>query len=125
MSVLGTKVQVVVVNGRAAYRYEGDQPKPSKAHCWYECLTTWPAVLTDGSKGKVSGIKSSLVGMMERSGGYRQVTLAGWPLYTFSKDKQVGDIKGEGFNGDWSLVTPDGTAAVKKAQKKRVFSRRS
>jgi hypothetical protein len=43
-----------------------------------------------------------------RSDGSSQVTYGGWPLYYYSGDAAPGDVNGQGVNGVWYVVSPDG-----------------
>ncbi|ALX66630.1 COG4315 family predicted lipoprotein [Microbacterium sp. XT11] len=42
------------------------------------------------------------------SDGDKQITLNGWPLYYFAGDEKAGDVKGQGVNGVWWVLTPAG-----------------
>jgi hypothetical protein len=57
-------------------------------------------VKADGITGKLGTIKSE--------GGKRQVTLNGWPLYTYAGDSQPGDVNGQNVQGTWFVVSPSG-----------------
>ena len=37
------------------------------------------------------------------------MTLNGWPLYYFSGDAAPGDTNGQGVQGIWWVLAPDGT----------------
>jgi predicted lipoprotein with Yx(FWY)xxD motif len=50
----------------------------------------------------------SKFGTITRTDGTTQVTYNGWPLYYFDKDKQAGDITGEGVGSVWYLISPTG-----------------
>jgi predicted lipoprotein with Yx(FWY)xxD motif len=112
--VKGVDAQIVTVSGMTAYRFDADEDKPSKVNCLYDCLVTWPPVLTDGSTIRVAGIDPGLVGVVTRADGLQQVTLNGWPLYKFKEDAAPSDIKGEGLGGNWSTVKADGKPVIKK-----------
>ncbi|MFE4922289.1 hypothetical protein [Streptomyces sp. NPDC056661] len=113
-TVKGVTADIITVNGWTAYRFEADDSKPSKVNCLYDCLVTWPPVLTDGSKVEVSGLDRALVGTVKRADGFEQVTLNGWPLYKFKEDRVKTDTKGEGVGGNWSAVKPDGKPVIPK-----------
>jgi predicted lipoprotein with Yx(FWY)xxD motif len=99
----------LTVDGLTVYRFESDTNKPPTSACSGKCLTSWPALLTDGTAVRVDpSIDSTTVGVLARSDGSVQVTLNGWPLYRFAQDKAPGDVKGEGVQGKWSAV--DGAA---------------
>jgi predicted lipoprotein with Yx(FWY)xxD motif len=53
-------------------------------------------------------VSTPQVGILTRPDGLRQVTLAGWPLYKYTKDTKPGDINGEGVDGAWFAVSPQG-----------------
>ncbi|WP_432947656.1 COG4315 family predicted lipoprotein [Kribbella sp. CA-253562] len=117
--IKGVEADIVTINGWTAYRFEVDDhedPTPAKVKCAFDCLSTWPPALTDGSKVEVSGIDRKLVGTVGRvdGDGYTQVTLGGWPLYKFKEDKVPTDAKGEGLACNWSVVKPDGKPVIKK-----------
>lgn len=105
----------VLVNGagRTLYRFDNDTAKPSKSNCNGDCAKTWPPVLvTPGSKVFIAGIKKSAVGTVKRADGQLQITVGGWPAYTFSKDKKAGDTFGQGVGGTWFGLTPTGAKAA-------------
>lgn len=100
--------------GRVMYRFDNDSAKPSTTTCFDKCAKTWEPVLA-GSKGfKVvgKGVKASDVGVIERPEG-RQLTLKGWPLYYFHKDKKLGEVSGYGTNDVWFPIAPNGKKALK------------
>ncbi|MEU3462959.1 SCO0930 family lipoprotein [Streptomyces sp. NPDC006733] len=99
--------------GFTLYRFDKDSPKPPASNCNGACAETWPAVRAEEVlAGK--GIDKSLLGAVERSDGTRQLTLAGWPVYRYSKDKKAGDTNGKGVP-NWSPIAPDGKKAKKEA----------
>ncbi|WP_238424753.1 hypothetical protein [Micromonospora parastrephiae] len=95
--------------GMTLYRFDKDTAKPSKSNCNGDCAKTWPPLLIK-SPGQIypSGINPQLVGYVERADGTCQVTIAGWPVYLFSKDTKPGDIKGQGVGGTWFAINPTG-----------------
>ncbi|MFJ7305883.1 hypothetical protein [Streptomyces sp. NPDC099088] len=113
-SVKGVAAEIVTANGWTAYRFEADENKPPKPTCLYDCLVTWPPVLSDGSKPEVAGVNPALVGTVKRADGFEQVTLNGWPLYKFKEDTAKTDTKGEGVGGNWSAVKADGKPVIAK-----------
>jgi hypothetical protein len=67
--------------------------------------------VAEGSKIFFDGVKQADIGTVERDDGSLQVTIGGWPVYRFSKDKKPGDTFGQGVGGTWFGVTPDGKKA--------------
>lgn len=111
---VGTLGQVVTdQNGLTLYRFDKDKAKPaSVSNCNEGCAKTWPPALGDPASVALQGVDPALVGSVTRADGSEQLTLSGWPLYTFAKDTTAGEAKGQGVGKTWFAVTPKG----KKAQ---------
>lgn len=99
-------------DGRTLYRFDKDTPDPAKSNCEGQCAVTWPPLLTNGSKPRLQGVDPALVSTVRRGDGTEQVTLAGWPLYTYAKDEAPGQWKGQGVGGTWFVVQPNGKRNV-------------
>ena len=56
------------------------------------------------------GVDATLLGTITRDDGSTQVTYNGWPLYYFQDDVAPGDTNGQGMEGVWFLVSPEGEA---------------
>jgi predicted lipoprotein with Yx(FWY)xxD motif len=67
-------------------------------------------LLTNGNAVGGSGVDASKFGNTTRKDGTTQVTYNGWPLYYFAKDKQPGDVTGQGVTNNWYVVSPSGDA---------------
>ncbi|RKT56218.1 hypothetical protein [Saccharothrix australiensis] len=105
---------VADAGGFALYRSDQDTATPPKSTCDGECAKTWLPVLV-GAHTMTSGVDPTLVGSVARADGGRQVTLAGWPLYRFTGDRQPGEPAGQGKGGTWFAVTPEGRKAQAEA----------
>ncbi|MFK0103631.1 hypothetical protein [Streptomyces sp. NPDC091217] len=92
--------------GLALYRYDKDQPTPSKWTCSGACTKTWIPVIVQDSV-QTSGVEHSLLGTVHRN-GMKQLTLAGWPLYRYIGDTEAGQVNGQGKDKEWYAVTPSG-----------------
>ncbi|GGN32234.1 hypothetical protein [Streptomyces fuscichromogenes] len=92
--------------GLTLYRYDKDQPNPSKWTCSGTCTKTWLPVIVPESV-QTYGVEKSLLGTVHRN-GETQLTLAGWPLYRYVGDTTVGQTNGQGKDGEWFAVTPAG-----------------
>lgn len=96
--------------GRTLYRFDKDSAWPMKIGCVDACLDTWkPAEPVD--KEKVTGIPAELVGSVKRPDGTEQLTIDCWPVYSFTGDKEPGDISGHNKQGLWFAVTDKGKKA--------------
>jgi predicted lipoprotein with Yx(FWY)xxD motif len=100
----------VVTNdeGFVLYRFDKDKNNPAKTSCEGDCEKIWPAALTNDGKPTLKGVKADLVGTVTRPDGSKQLTLKGWPLYTYIGDKKPGQWKGQNVGGDWFVIQPDG-----------------
>jgi predicted lipoprotein with Yx(FWY)xxD motif len=95
-------------NGRTMYAFAAD----SKGHstCTGSCLTYWPPV-SGAEKGHVDKQVKAAVGTITRKDGSTQLTVAGFPMYTYVGDSAPGQANGQGTNvsgGLWWVVAPDG-----------------
>ncbi len=113
-ALLGTATSplgAIVVNsqGRTVYMFAADSPGHST--CSGECLEYWPVVPAPAAlPASVPGVTAA-VGSLARADGTRQLTLGGWPLYTFSGDSAAGQTNGQGKNGSgglWWVLSPAG-----------------
>jgi predicted lipoprotein with Yx(FWY)xxD motif len=98
---------IVDQNGMTLYLFTKDTKKAKTSACNGDCAKTWPPVLSNG-KVELQGIDSKLLGSIKRTDGTEQVTIGGWPVYTFSKDLKPGDANGMGVNGTWFVIEPNG-----------------
>ncbi|MGW4483882.1 SCO0930 family lipoprotein [Amycolatopsis sp. NPDC004368] len=99
-------------DGHTLYRFDKDTAKPPKSSCEGDCAKAWPPLLSKGDV-QLDGVDKSLVGTVSRADGTEQVTVNGWPLYTYAKDSVPGDATGQGVNGTWFAATPTGGKANK------------
>jgi predicted lipoprotein with Yx(FWY)xxD motif len=99
-------------DGRTLYRFDKDTANPAKSNCEGQCAVTWPPLLTNGGEPRLQGVDPALVSAVKRADGSEQVTLDGWPLYTYAKDEAPGQWKGQGVGGTWFVVRPDGKRNV-------------
>jgi len=98
--------------GRTVYLWVAD-PK-SKSECTGQCAVYWPPVL--GAPQALAGVAQKGLGTLTRTGGAKQVTYHGHPLYYFAGDSKAGETNGQGsdgFNAKWWVVNADGKAISK------------
>jgi predicted lipoprotein with Yx(FWY)xxD motif len=107
-----TKFGTILAAGHkqlTVYMFEADKGAASK--CGGACAGAWPPVIARGSAVASGQAMSADVGTITRSGGIKQVTYKGHPLYYFMKDKDDGDAYGQGvhaFGAGWYVVAPNG-----------------
>ncbi|MDX8149339.1 hypothetical protein SK854_44955 [Lentzea sp. BCCO 10_0061] len=98
---------VTDADGLPLYRYDKDVPKPSKSNCEGECAKAWKPVLADKTP-MATGIDPISMGVLTRPDGTKQLTIQGWPQYTYAEDKVAGDMKGQAKGGVWFVTAPNG-----------------
>jgi predicted lipoprotein with Yx(FWY)xxD motif len=101
----------ILVNpsGRTLYLFKADSGTMSA--CTGACAAAWPPLLVNGAPSAGTGLNASKLGTITRSGGNRQVTYNGHPLYLFIKDTKPGQTTGQGvtaFGAAWFAVSPAG-----------------
>jgi predicted lipoprotein with Yx(FWY)xxD motif len=107
-----TDVGTVLVDrkGRTLYAFAAD----TKGHsnCEDSCASYWPPVKAGpGALGHPDDVSATL-GTTKRSDGTTQLTVDGWPMYTYAGDAEPGQATGQGKNlsgGLWWVVDPSGT----------------
>ncbi len=103
--VLGT------VSGRTLYVFVDDLLTRAPSACTGDCAHDWVPMPADRRIAVGSGV-TGRVGTVVRSGGERQLTMDGRPLYLFSGDTRPGDIRGNGVGNLWWAMTPTGLTAT-------------
>lgn len=114
----GTTVKVakshlgkIIVDGRGRTLYLFEKDRRGHSACSGACAGYWPPLLTSSKPVAGTGVKKSLLGVIKRSNGKKQVTYAGHPLYRFVQDTKAGQTKGQDthfFGGGWYVISPSG-----------------
>lgn len=94
-------------DGRTLYLFTEDSKDPAKSTCDAECAVNWPPLRAEGDV-KLTGVDPALVGRVLRADGSQQVTVGGWPVYTFTKDTAPGQTNGHGVDGNWFAIEAAG-----------------
>ena len=69
-------------------------------------------MLTDpGTQPVLEGVDEAAYGTVVRPDGSTQVTIGGWPVYRHAAD-QPGATDGNGVDGNWFAIKPDGSKAA-------------
>jgi predicted lipoprotein with Yx(FWY)xxD motif len=93
-------------SGRTLYAFTKD--KVGKSSCDTSCIAAWPALTSNSDAKAGSGTQKSLLAKTGRTAGVSQVTYNEWPLYYYAGDSVAGDVNGQGVDGEWFAVSPDG-----------------
>jgi len=91
------------VHGYTLYYYTEDKPGSGRSVCTGGCAKAWPPLVAP-VKAPAGARLPGRLGMITRPGGVRQVTLNGYPLYTYSGDKAPGQAAGNGIGGAWHVI---------------------
>ncbi|SMC88081.1 hypothetical protein [Lentzea albidocapillata] len=97
-------------DGLTMYRFDDDEPKLRRSSCNGECAVRWRPVPADVLP-MTAGVDPLVLGTLIRSDRTRQLTIGGFPQYTFAEDKAPGDMKGQGSGGKWFATGPTGQKA--------------
>ena len=116
MTLSTKKLGRIMVNGkgRTIYRFDADTASPSASKCVATCAKMWPPVVIHSTNLVLKGFDATLLGRIKRADGSWQLTLHGWPLYTYAGDNKAGVWNGQGLKGKWFVAAVDGTKAVAK-----------
>jgi predicted lipoprotein with Yx(FWY)xxD motif len=105
-ATLGTFV--VDQSGKSLYLFTPDTT--STPTCYDACAAAWPPLVVSGAAPTAGTGVTGTIATSARKDGSMQVTLNGHPLYYFAGDKAAGDVKGQGLNGKWYVLSPSGDA---------------
>ena len=106
-----TPLGKVLVDARGHTLYLFDKDTRGRSACNGACVAYWPPLLSTARPRAAQGVHASLLGVIKRADGKRQVTYAGHPLYAFFGDKRAGQTNGEGltdFGAAWDAVAAGG-----------------
>ena len=101
---VGSVTVLTTAKGLTVYTFAADTT-PGKSSCYGSCAAYWPPVT--GTATVSPGVPGR-VGTITRTGGSRQLTYNGHPLYTYIADTAPGQAKGNKLNingGLWFEVT--------------------
>jgi predicted lipoprotein with Yx(FWY)xxD motif len=108
-----TRAGMVLASSRGLtlYYYGEDKPGSGKSVCTGACATAWPP-LAAPVKAPAGVRLPGPLGMITRSGGVKQVTVNGFPVYLYVGDKSPGQVAGNGIGGSWHVIKIGATAAA-------------
>ncbi len=115
VSTAKTSLGRILVDSRGHTLYLFGKDRKGKSACSGQCATFWPPLIAKGKPAIAGGAKASLIGVITRADGRRQVTYDHHPLYTFVKDKKKGQTQGEAlsaFGSKWYAVSPAGAKVL-------------
>jgi predicted lipoprotein with Yx(FWY)xxD motif len=100
---------LVDANGMTLYVFAADSPGTS--NCTGSCLKYWPVAEASGTVSHSADVTAEL-STITRDDGTTQLTVDGWPAYTYAADSGPGEATGQGTNlsgGLWWVISPSGS----------------
>jgi len=104
---------LVSASGRTLYEFSKDHTNKDTCTATAGCTETWPPLRASGKPTAGAGVRGSLLSTITLSGGAKQVTYAGHPLYLYSGDSGPGETSYVGarqFGGSWDALNASGRA---------------
>lgn len=92
---------VVLADAKGMTLYTFDKDMKGMSMCSGKCAMNWPPLAADAD-AKPMGDWTTV----KRDDGSMQWAYKGKPVYTFAKDANPGETKGEGVGTVWHAVTP-------------------
>jgi predicted lipoprotein with Yx(FWY)xxD motif len=105
------KLGTYVVDAKGLTLYEFEKDKGKKSSCYGACAKVWKPLTVTSKPTAGTGLKGSLLSTTTRTGGAKQVTYGGRPLYYYDDDHKAGQTAGQGvsaFGAKWYVVAPTG-----------------
>jgi predicted lipoprotein with Yx(FWY)xxD motif len=94
-------------HGMTLYYYSKDKPGSGTSACAGGCASVWPP-LTGTARAPAGVTLPGPIGSITRRGGVQQVTVNGFPVYTYAADKSPGQVTGNGVGGKWHVIKLSG-----------------
>jgi predicted lipoprotein with Yx(FWY)xxD motif len=89
--------------GLTLYYDTADKRNSGKSACAGRCPIAWPPLVAPVTAP--AGVRMpGPLGTLTRTDGVRQVTINGYPVYTYSGDRNPGQIAGNGIAGKWHVI---------------------
>jgi len=99
MKSVDTKIGPVLANGAGMTLYIFDKDEKGKSNCYGKCAVNWPPYIAKGGE-----VKEGEFSTIKRKDDSLQWAYDGNPLYTWIKDKKMGDVTGDGVKTVWHVV---------------------
>jgi predicted lipoprotein with Yx(FWY)xxD motif len=107
-----TKAGKVLVDPRGMTLYAFAKDTKGHSVCTGQCAAYWPPVPSSDAPKGASGAVTATFGAIKRTDGSSQLTVNGYPMYTYAGDSQPGQANGQGLNlsgGLWWVVSGSGS----------------
>jgi predicted lipoprotein with Yx(FWY)xxD motif len=104
----------ILETGSGTVIYYFSRDSTSASQCRGTCAKQWRPLMLTARPHLAAGVSAALIGHIVRPGGSLQLSYAGHPLYTYSRDNAAGQINGQAvysFGGTWLVVLAVGNAS--------------
>lgn len=106
-----TSAGTILVDGQGRTMYAFAADSKGRSNCTESCLAYWPAVPVGAKPPQQAEGVTAKLGVLHRQDGTDQLTVDGWPMYTYIGDARPGETTGQGKDlsgGLWWVVAPSG-----------------
>jgi predicted lipoprotein with Yx(FWY)xxD motif len=97
-------VGTVLRTSKGLTLYQLTTDSSTTSTCSGGCAQAWPPLLLPKGFDRIVGDGLTGFSTISRTGGGRQVTYHGMPLYTYAGDSRPGEANGQGIGGVWFAV---------------------
>jgi len=102
---------LATASGSILYEFTRDHLKQDACAKISGCAEIWVALQAQGKPTVGAGLRASLLSTISLSGGGRQVTFAGHPLYIYAAAPTLTSYVGaKQFGGNWYAINAKGSA---------------
>jgi predicted lipoprotein with Yx(FWY)xxD motif len=98
----------ILVDGEGLTLYVFSNDAPGSSSCIDSCALSWPP-LAASTVAVGDDLDPADFSLITRPDGTSQLAVGQRPLYRFAGDIAPGETSGQGLNGLWFVVAPDGT----------------
>jgi predicted lipoprotein with Yx(FWY)xxD motif len=104
VKIADSKFGKILVDSKGMTLYVDENDKPGAPACTGACLQAWPPVVAPATASFGTGLSGKMFGDATLSNGTKQLTVNGFPLYTWTADQKPGDVTGQGVNHFYAVM---------------------
>lgn len=112
--VVPSRLGRILVDGRGRTLYLFLLDHRGRSVCSGGCARVWPPLIVRGVPRAGAGLDPAKLSTTRGGDHPHQLVYNGHPLYRMSADVRPGQIAGEGFLGQWYVVSPAGRSVRRR-----------